>query len=518
MVEQHGEELAEKGEDEEEEGGGGGAGVGESGRERGGGGGGWQKIGGGGGRAGVCHRRGRGEGVGAGVRAGQRAGGRGRGGGGGGGGGGRRGKGGRGMAEAVRSAEVATSAANACTSRMARAEEQEHHAQRQQWRQEEAVTCRADERECLLKGKDFLSSKKMWREEVIAQRNVDNARWLWLRSAEKNRRDVEERSEHLRGVSGLAGIVTNFTMTTPVEFRFDHLIVHSGLITAYGGSTAIVSAMMTQAVILCVFLLGCVLKVGKTYVKEAEEEEFMANCLAFVENQRTQSDVDDHLLHAAEGVLQAVSPGTRTGTTATGVLQPVSPGTRTGTTVRRVLQPVLPGTSRRNTVMPPLRPEAAVIVGRPWGPRSTFERFWSMRLEDQWELAFALFALGVFFFLFTILFMFWIKLHDLLMTCLLVSFVVLAVAIPAFIYAYFTWGPYLLWTPNFDQSSAPPSLEARGCLQRAGLPFAWHLHSSHPPAIPDRPAVHIDVADEAISDPESSVAGFSSGASSSISP
>jgi hypothetical protein len=41
------------------------------------------------------------------------------------------------------------------------------------------------------------------------------------RCAELNRREVDEKAEHLRLLSWLTGVITSFTMTTPVEFNYD---------------------------------------------------------------------------------------------------------------------------------------------------------------------------------------------------------------------------------------------------------------------------------------------------------
>lgn len=44
------------------------------------------------------------------------------------------------------------------------------------------------------------------------------------RCAELNRREVDEKAEHLRLLSWLTGLITSFTMTTPVEFNFDSAV------------------------------------------------------------------------------------------------------------------------------------------------------------------------------------------------------------------------------------------------------------------------------------------------------
>ena len=52
----------------------------------------------------------------------------------------------------------------------------------------------------------------------MAQRNVDNARVLWARNREKNRREVEERSEQLRSMENLTALVAGFAVISFFEF------------------------------------------------------------------------------------------------------------------------------------------------------------------------------------------------------------------------------------------------------------------------------------------------------------
>ena len=41
-----------------------------------------------------------------------------------------------------------------------------------------------------------------------------------FRLKEANRRDVEEKSEHMRSMSWLSAIIAGFTMTAPIEFSY----------------------------------------------------------------------------------------------------------------------------------------------------------------------------------------------------------------------------------------------------------------------------------------------------------
>jgi hypothetical protein len=60
-----------------------------------------------------------------------------------------------------------------------------------------------------------------WRIEDMEQRNLENARVLWLRFVEKNRRDVEEKTEQLKAISNLAALFAGFAVVTLTQFTID---------------------------------------------------------------------------------------------------------------------------------------------------------------------------------------------------------------------------------------------------------------------------------------------------------
>lgn len=68
--------------------------------------------------------------------------------------------------------------------------------------------------EGVLHGRD---EERRWRAEDLEQRALDNARVLWARFVEKNRRDVEERAEQLKGISNLAALVAGFVMISYLQ-------------------------------------------------------------------------------------------------------------------------------------------------------------------------------------------------------------------------------------------------------------------------------------------------------------
>jgi calcium release-activated calcium channel protein 1 len=82
---------------------------------------------------------------------------------------------------------------------------------------------------------------RKWRLEDIEQRVLENARWVWLRYAEKNRRDVEEKSEQLKSISSLSALLGGFAVVAFVELQFADPAVKPAqseiLIVAYAATT-----------------------------------------------------------------------------------------------------------------------------------------------------------------------------------------------------------------------------------------------------------------------------------------
>jgi len=95
------------------------------------------------------------------------------------------------------------------------------------------------------------------------------------RFVEKNRRDVEEKSEQLKAVSSLAALFAGFAVVTLTQFGFDADTVGIIWIAFYGVLTALVVGLMTISMVTCTLILGSILKSGKLYVNEEAEEDFM---------------------------------------------------------------------------------------------------------------------------------------------------------------------------------------------------------------------------------------------------
>lgn len=163
-----------------------------------------------------------------------------------------------------------------------REEEEAWHASEEQWRQQD-LQWNNCERLRWQSERHFRDLKYRWREEDMVQRNLDNAHCLWLRFVERNRRDVEEKSEQLRAISNLAAIFAGFAIVTLTQFNVQEKqsLVLAGL---YGILTALVEGLMTISMVTCTLILGCIVKIGKTYVSEQAEEDFIFQCFEFCKN------------------------------------------------------------------------------------------------------------------------------------------------------------------------------------------------------------------------------------------
>lgn len=61
---------------------------------------------------------------------------------------------------------------------------------------------------------------QLWRQQALAQRHLDNARVLWARVVEKNRRGVEEKAEQLRATAFTAALVAGFANVAFMQFDY----------------------------------------------------------------------------------------------------------------------------------------------------------------------------------------------------------------------------------------------------------------------------------------------------------
>ncbi|CAI5990666.1 unnamed protein product [Closterium sp. NIES-65] len=196
-------------------------------------------------------------------------------------------------------AQAALTALDTWTARDWRKEERQWREELRRWRADD-VAFRAEERRFKAEERMFRTVRhrcasngcafNRWRHEIMQQRHVDNAMHLWDRTKECNRRSVEEKAEHMRAMAWLAAIVGGFTMTAPVEaMAWLAAIVGGFTMTApveftYSDPDAPMPSLMVVAAMIAVFVLGAVLRMGKLYVHEREEEEFLASARYFALN------------------------------------------------------------------------------------------------------------------------------------------------------------------------------------------------------------------------------------------
>jgi hypothetical protein len=85
------------------------------------------------------------------------------------------------------------------------------------------------------------NNQKQWRLHDLEQRSLDNARVMWGRFMEKNRRDVEERAEQLKSLGNLAALVAGFAVVAFLEFGDKELFAKNHALTvSFGISAALV--------------------------------------------------------------------------------------------------------------------------------------------------------------------------------------------------------------------------------------------------------------------------------------
>ena len=72
---------------------------------------------------------------------------------------------------------------------------------------------------------------------------LDNARAIWDRCVETNRRDIEERAEQLKSISNLAALVAGFAMISFLQFQFQVTDASQAITMGFGISTALVVSM-----------------------------------------------------------------------------------------------------------------------------------------------------------------------------------------------------------------------------------------------------------------------------------
>eukprot|EP00899_Mesostigma_viride_P028716 jgi/Mesvir1/9029/Mv21312-RA.1 len=160
------------------------------------------------------------------------------------------------------------------------------------WREEERawhhedLDYRQEEREWRGKELLFREEDRRWRAEDMLQREIDNARYVWNRFVELNRRDVEEKSEQLKSISSLAALFSGFALISLVEFQFNIDNTNEVLLAIYGLLSATTVGIFCTATVICSLMLASILRTGKSYVNEEAEEEFIFRTREYLATRR----------------------------------------------------------------------------------------------------------------------------------------------------------------------------------------------------------------------------------------
>ena len=194
---------------------------------------------------------------------------------------------------------------------------------------------------------------------------------------------------------------------------------------------------MVNSMVQCNLILAAILKNGKTYVSEAEEEEFMFRCRQY----------SFHYM-----------PGCR----------PPYPRR----TFQRMWERRCAGAHRAAGTIGPRRRLAR--------PALTSARAAPRRFDANWRTAFRMFSLGVPFFLIMLGVVSWVK-FDSMVTAILISSII-GLGTLYWAMTHLRWSHYLMSsesTENTDNTTTDIDLHG------FGLPFDWHARPS--PAKPTSP-------------------------------
>eukprot|EP00958_Prasinococcus_capsulatus_P012064 scaffold1202_cov384-Prasinococcus_capsulatus_cf.AAC.8 len=126
------------------------------------------------------------------------------------------------------------------------------------WRKED-LGWREEERLHKEEERQFRLLSDQWRSQDIEQyvaaaclpvdplrssRNLENARYLWLRFADRTRRDLEEKGELLRSLSYQSALFAGFAVIAYVEFAIDVNNVSHVIIVGFAITTSTLSCLM----------------------------------------------------------------------------------------------------------------------------------------------------------------------------------------------------------------------------------------------------------------------------------
>jgi len=148
------------------------------------------------------------------------------------------------------------------------------------WRKED-LGWREEERLHKEEERQFRLLSDQWRSQDIEQRNLENARYLWLRFADRTRRDLEEKGELLRSLSYQSALFAGFAVIAYVEFAIDVNNVSHVIIVGFAITTSTLSCLMVLVTLQATLMLVAVMRQGKSYLSEEAEAEYLESCRQF---------------------------------------------------------------------------------------------------------------------------------------------------------------------------------------------------------------------------------------------
>ncbi|GLC46472.1 hypothetical protein PLESTM_001879200 [Pleodorina starrii] len=208
---------------------------------------------------------------------------------------------------------------------------------------------------------------RQWRAYNVEQQVLDNCRALWDRHVQKNRRDVEEAAEMLKCLAQLGALTAGFAVSAFYDFQYT-ASSDNPVLPFFGVATALTVGFELNSCVLCTLLLSSVVKIGKSYITDEEEAEYMWRLRDW-----TASCAAEAAAEAREAA--AAGPGSRSGSRELG----------TGPSAAAV--PATAAHTAAFATPPPPPPPPA--------PRRDFQRHWDSRCEGLWRTALALFLSGI---------------------------------------------------------------------------------------------------------------------------
>ncbi|GLI63178.1 hypothetical protein VaNZ11_005948, partial [Volvox africanus] len=115
---------------------------------------------------------------------------------------------------------------------------------------------------------------RQWRAYNVERQVLSNCRALWDRHVQKNRRDVDEAVEMLKCLAQLGALIAGFAVSAFYDFQYT-ASSDNPVLPFFGIATALTVGVELNSCVLCTLLLSSVVRIGKSYITEEEEAEYL---------------------------------------------------------------------------------------------------------------------------------------------------------------------------------------------------------------------------------------------------